>query len=350
MNPMLRSPARNRLLSALVVVIGTAGCGGDDGGPTDPFEPPGSELIVYRDEQSTIRTIKPDGSAGAILADTIPSVENVAWSFDGQTLFFTSNASDDEYRGVFSVRRDGTDLGHLFPGRGAYDIDCSPVRNQIAFSAAEQQGQGWISYIWVWTTTEPEGLARRLTRGAAPVFAPDGGQIAFVQDGDLKVVSVSGGGERTLCGDALSLFHSIAWSPTGDRILVAREVEVSWTGWEVSVVVVATAEEHRLTMNGRPDAFPSWSADGSIIYWWHNDENGRWDLWKANALGQNARLVADDVCDWEYPIHCCAPGRDAMVIGRQQSIEILTHETGKWLRLVSFTDRYTVLDWTRVRE
>ncbi|HEY8091914.1 MAG TPA: hypothetical protein VIF09_28830, partial [Polyangiaceae bacterium] len=91
-------------------------------------------------------------------------------------------------------------------------------KTQIAFSYAGQ----------IWTVGRDGGDARRLVTGQlrnyAPLFSPDGAQIAFTgaldENGDVYVVPAAGGEPRRLT------YHpgwdqAVGWTPDGTRILFA---------------------------------------------------------------------------------------------------------------------------------
>ena len=81
-----------------------------------------------------------------------------------------------------------------------------------------------ISSIWL---TGAAGTARRLTQGTtdtAPVFSPDGGTLAFLRDGQLWTLPVTGGEPVQRTHLPLGAGAPV-WSPAGDRIVFAAPVD-----------------------------------------------------------------------------------------------------------------------------
>lgn len=81
-----------------------------------------------------------------------------------------------------------------------------------------------ISSIWL---TDAAGAARRLTQGTtdtAPVFSPDGATLAFLRDGQLWTLPVTGGEPVQRTHLPLGAGAPV-WSPAGDRIVFAAPVD-----------------------------------------------------------------------------------------------------------------------------
>ncbi len=85
------------------------------------------------------------------------------------------------------------------------------------------------------------GEAKAITTGMAfdsqPRYSPDGKTIAFVTDRDgaenLWVAAADGSDPRPLTKDKQSLFTSPWWTPEGDYVLVSRQTQLPWDGFEL---------------------------------------------------------------------------------------------------------------------
>jgi dipeptidyl aminopeptidase/acylaminoacyl peptidase len=104
--------------------------------------------------------------------------------------------------------------------------------------------------------------------GRHPRWSPDGGSLAFIEDGDrqdkgLFLVTPGGDGPRSLC--VLSAPGPPTWSPQGDRI--ALSVAGVDGSRRIAVVAIAHAEVQLLPSSpGTADDFPAWSPDGRLAF------------------------------------------------------------------------------------
>jgi len=127
--------------------------------------------------------------------------------------------------------------------------------------------------------------------------APERGQIAFVRDGDIYVMSAGGGQPMRLTTNAgappSSASERPVWSPDGQRIAFNA-------GWDLIIMSSDGAEQTRLTQHtGMPEELePAWSPDSQRIAFRLEGE-----IYIATVDGsQRVRLTTDsshDACpDW----------------------------------------------------
>jgi Tol biopolymer transport system component len=133
----------------------------------------------------------------------------------------------------------------------------SPRRKRIAFSGPGYGGRS--AGIWL-MNADGTGKRRLTTRAGdiAPTWSPDGRRIAFSHEGDLWVVSASGGPARRLFGGRTTNETSPDWSPDGRWIAYESN-----RGGEAQIWIlnVKTRGVRRVTSGARSNN-PDWSPDG----------------------------------------------------------------------------------------
>ncbi len=135
---------------------------------------------------------------------------------DGDKLAFLHSPRDD---GRYDIWTTSTSIANAEQVTTSHDV------SSVAWSPAGD----WIAYVKGWSAETLEGDIglirpdtsdeRRLGRGDVPVWAPDGGRLAFVRDSSVWTIDVDGGGEQLLARDA----HAPAWSRDGRLVAFMRE-------------------------------------------------------------------------------------------------------------------------------
>jgi len=191
---------------------------------------------------------------------------------------------------IHVVRPDGSGLRKLTRTEAEeYAPVWSPDGTEIAFTASSD----------IFVMAADGSRRRQLTTGGSAAdpakvsWSPDGARIAFESnDGSLLVVESDGGAPRTLVTassvDGVTWSTEPAWSPDGARIAFAGR------GSEAGLYVVPASggDAERLTRTESYDVSPSWSPDGESIAFC------RWPdgIHVVDAGGGTPRLLADRHC------------------------------------------------------
>ncbi len=165
-----------------------------------------------------------------------------------------------------------------------------PFEPRIAFVRSTQPVQnGGPGPPSIYVARANGSRVTRLTSGGYPAWSPDGGSIAFVRGGQIRLINSDGSGERIL---ALNAGYSPpGWSPDGTKIVYGSGIE-----GDISVLNVSSPGARTQLIEGDGGLFPAspqWSSDGRSISF---ISVGDWDftpsrLFIANADGSNPRQL-----------------------------------------------------------
>ena len=146
-----------------------------------------------------------------------------------------------------------------------FSPDWSPKGSRILF-AWSTLDEGWGL---AWVRPDGSGLETLELYAGRGRFSPDGRKIAYVRDGNIKLMNVAGRRTRLLTSDASSDGYAPDWSPDGTRI--------AYTGsGGLYVLTVKTGEVRNLAGWTAPVSTPStavFSPDGTEIAFAALDES-----------------------------------------------------------------------------
>jgi Tol biopolymer transport system component len=238
-------------------------------------------------DDTDIYLVATDGTE-RILADSSALDDYPAWSSTGDRLAF------DSYRtgnwDVFSVDADGSHLTQLTdsPGEDGF-VDWAPDGNRIAFDS-NRDGDFEI-YVMELDSGQVTQITDNDANDGRPDFSPDGTRLVFESDRDgdgtfdLFVVGVDGQGLARLVDGG----GSPAWSPDGNSVAFARENADS-TDSDIYVVPSTGGTETQLTGPEGWDELPTWSGDGSLIYF-GSDREGDMTIYTMHPDGSDITAV-----------------------------------------------------------
>ena len=154
--------------------------------------------------------------------------------------------------------------------------------------------------------------------------------VAFLDDGDLYVISIDGTGRRQLT-NGVANDSDQAWSPDGSRLAFVRRIRVGmdrgdWVTRPVIYVVrVDGSGLRRLSPHRVADEHPAWSPDGRMITFQRSfdlENELANDIWVMNADGSGGRrLTRHPVLD-RYPTWSPDGKQIAFVRGWPDRLEV----------------------------
>ncbi len=264
----------------MVIELGKGSCkeftqGQRDSAPM--FSPDGRKLAFLRSGgggPAQVWAMGADGGEARQLTHAAKGVFDYAWSPDGKRMAVCSDVDPKA-------------------GDAPAGPDSVPQVTVVRRVRYRYDTLGWRgdSHFHLSVLDLESGETHQITDGdwddTAPVWSPDGSQIAFISgrrdDRDLLALSEvyavpSAGGEAKFVSDGLFSVGALTWSPDGHRLAVvgsdAPEGMVLWQGW--LYVLEEGKEPRKLTGDTNKPylGFPSvmrpatlrWTDDGRIIY------------------------------------------------------------------------------------
>jgi len=276
------------------------------GDPHFAFSPDGRSLAFIRYGEPSIQQMSvevlPLGAAAKpqIIASYREWIGNLAWGADSQSLIVTGQKQG--VRKLWQLfLQDRREVPLLETGENAYFPAVARQGNRLAFVREVEDTDLWRAEL-----SAPAGPAKPARRvifstrvEGAPRFSPDGRKISFMsyRSGfpELWVSNPDGTDALQLTSFKTQRPQLPTWAPDGQTIAFAD-------GRPFHIISAAGGQPRRLT--GAADDFngPSWSRDGSAVYYWRKGEGERSEIWKAPVAGGPAvRVVNNGLSSMESP-------------------------------------------------
>jgi Tol biopolymer transport system component len=249
-------------------------------------------FVSFRHGTPEIYTLGPAGERR--LTNNAVGEDYIEWSPDGNRIVFQAECSgavpgcDRESRGIWIMRADGSGLTRLTrPGPAATGGDLrpqwSPIGDRIAYSHGTDKGSE-IRVVNADGTGDVYVAGGSGTEASAPVWSPDGRQIAFfaypsppgpgTDKSDIYVVNTDGTGLKNLTNTPSVSDEKPRWSPDGRKIAF----DVWLGGPQVHTMNPDGSGLVRLTTAQWSDRGSVWSPDGARIAFRSNRDRAGGDL------------------------------------------------------------------------
>ncbi len=209
------------------------------------------------------------------------------------------------------------------------------------------------------------GEAKRITSGMAfdsmPVYSPDGKKIAFISDREgaenLWIADADGTNPKQLSKDQQAGYHSPAWTPDGDYVMVSRQNQVPGDIWMFHIQGGSGVQVTKATPTTPVDAGPGpggppvqrraagafASKDGKYIYFARRNGNFSynvtfplWQIVRRDRTTGEEDVITNQVGSAFKPV--LSPDGSKLVFGTrldtQTGLRIRDMKTGeeKWLK------------------
>jgi hypothetical protein len=249
--------------------------------------------VIAYSSNSRLRTINADGT-GSSLWDRLGI--SSSWSPDGGRIAFTVNSR------LWVMNSDGSDARRLTEFQSASPT-WSPDGNEIAIQSSVD-GQSW-SLLSIDPVTGDS--VRRITgtpdQDQFPDWSPSGDRITVARSGALAILRASDGAVLNTYAVGTTIRHP-RWSPDGTKIAFTRAEAGGRRSLHILDVASGTATTflNEATLSFE---YPTWSPDGNYIAYSRRPDGGRFDIWIARADGSGApvaltsdQAVDDSHADW----------------------------------------------------
>ncbi len=275
-----RAPFLAIAIAITLMALAAAACGEALQGERIAF-------VSYRDGDSEIYAMNPDGSAVRRLTKNDAGDRNPVWSPDGRRIAFISNR--DGNREIYAMNGYGSDVIRLTNNdAGDWSPVWSPDGRRVAFvSNRDSDGPPFPGHMpqindEIYAVNADGTGTIRLTdndfEDSAPACSPDGRRIAFVseRDGNADIYAMNADGTdiTRLAGNDYDDYAPV-WSPDGRRIAFVSHLltpfptgdggKLHFLSSEIYAMNADGSDLTRLTNNDLEDRNPAWSPDGHRI-------------------------------------------------------------------------------------
>lgn len=232
------------------------------------YSPAGSIIYFYskRDGNDEIYSMEANGNTQRNVSTNPANDRLPELSPDGMSIVFLSDRDHQEGE-LYIMKTDGSGIRRLTTNTVSEDVArWTPDGQRIVFSkdAGNPSGTEGESNFEIFSISTDGTDEKRLTNFpgfcAAPVYSPDGKQIAFYgrgQEGNLDIykMKANGSGLKNITQDSTE-DYSPAWSPDGKWL--------AWTSgdsknYDIWIIHLKSQKRIRLTSHPKRDETPVWT-------------------------------------------------------------------------------------------
>ncbi|OYW07835.1 MAG: hypothetical protein B7X34_10100 [Acidobacteriia bacterium 12-62-4] len=219
-------------------------------------------------------------------------IRGIAWA--GDSLVYSGSLSVGLLHYLWRVNADEEGAPERLEIAGAHATfpTFSPASNRLAFARSHRNRD-----IWRYNADGThEILISSSLDEDSPQFSPSGEKIAFVSSRnsdayDIWVANADGSNPVQLTHQIGRFQGSARWSPDGRWIAFDS---LPPDGKQVVYVVDSTGgRPRRLDLGSYHNALPSWSRDGTWIYYF-SDRTGRQEIWRVHPEGGRPEQLTDN--------------------------------------------------------
>jgi Tol biopolymer transport system component/DNA-binding winged helix-turn-helix (wHTH) protein len=222
----------------------------------------------------------PIGATHRLTTETIASIQVVAWTRDGRSLLYDTEAVPF-VNYIWRVVADGT--------RPPQPVELAGFGSSLPATVASQDRlvfqRSWYNDD-VYRSTgghPPQPLVTSTFPEGFPQFSPDGRHIVFCSARSGNTVEIwlaeaDGSGEHQLLHGPNRMQRAPHWSPDGR--FIAFDSLGADGHWHIWIIDAEGGQPHQVVVDAGEQKAPTWSHDGHWIYFW-SEQN----IWRVPATG-----------------------------------------------------------------
>ena len=265
---------------------------------------PGAIAFDFWEGQSMeIGVLNPDGSRTNLTNTTSMSEGTPRWSADGTRIVYMAHHdpfASSRLTDIWVMNADGSNKTQLTDTPLREEVPAWTADGRILFCGQSGDAGGWDIYL---INADGSGRAR-LTNSPGldcwPAPAPAGEKFSFTseRDGNLQIFTMKiDGTHLRQVTDTDAHSWGSDWSPSGNEITFVRDNVTEPYDTDVWMIRSNGTRERRLTHDGgeRPEAFPSWSPDGTKIVFGRVVASGVFNVFSVDPVtGAEQTVITDD--------------------------------------------------------
>ncbi len=260
-----------------------------EGDSSPAFSPDGTRLAFVRTTSNAadVYVLPLDAATSWRLTFDAAEVAGVSWSQDGRHVLFASRRSGEF--AVWRIPHTGGEPELVAATQGSDLLQPSMRADRMAYTQATMDANIWE----IPADGDPAPLFASTRMDFNPHVSPNGDQVTFVstRSGSMEVwIADAEGLEPTKLTEFTGgSVGNPRWSPDGSEI--AFDAGAGGQS-DVYVVRVADRRVRRITTHEAADVAPSWSRDGSHLYFGSN-RGDSWGVWSVPSMGGTpGRIIA----------------------------------------------------------
>lgn len=264
------------------------------------FSPDGKRLAFARARSFSATDLYvlqlPDGKPERLTFDGL-TIDGLAWTADNREIVFSSRRGGS-YNSLWRIRVSGGTPERVTAfGEDIISPAISRDGNRLAYTRLLDDMNIWsLTLDSHGRVTSKAPLIASTFRDSDPDYSPDGRRIAFASGRNgsfgIWVSDSDGSNPRLLFDGGAYVTGSSRWSPDGRRIAFdSRAKDPAGVGNPSIWTIDADGGGARRLTNGvAEDVAPSWSRDGSRIYF-ASTRSGSLQIWKMPSQGGKATQI-----------------------------------------------------------